>query len=80
LSKLGDDNMKFQRKPTIVEAIQVSTPANFGSLGALVTGDWIINTILGTLGTLNSTDFNNTFMQTSQNAELTGSDINAMQT
>lgn len=72
--------MKFQRKPTIVEAIQVKAPANYGVLGALVTNDWIITTALGTLGTLNLTDFNNTFVLTGQNAELTGTDVNAMQT
>lgn len=72
--------MKFQRKPTIVEAIQVKAPGNYGLLGSLVTNDWIITTALGTLGTLNATNFSNTFVATGQNAELTGTDINAMQT
>jgi hypothetical protein len=71
---------KYQRKPTIVEAIQVKTAGNYGVLGAIALNDWIITNADGELSTLTNTEFNNAFTLTSQNSDLIGTDVDAMPT
>ena len=71
---------KYQRRPTVIDGIQVGVAGDYGVLGNLGTSDWLITTVVGTLHTLDSASFNDTFIMTGQNAELTGTDVNAMST
>jgi hypothetical protein len=65
----------YQKKPTIVEAIQSGVSANYGSLGALVTEDWILKSYAGTLITMNNDDFEDKYTPAPSSSVLVGDDI-----
>ena len=65
----------YQKKPTIVEAVQASLSGNYGILGALVTEDWIIKSVAGTLTTMGNTEFTNKYNPAPSSASLTGDDV-----
>jgi hypothetical protein len=69
---------KYQRKPTVIDGIQVGVAGDYGVLGNLGTTDWLMTTATGTLHTLDDTSFNSAFALTSQTATLTGTDTDAM--
>lgn len=66
----------YQKKPTIVEAVQAGVAANYGVLGALVTEDWIIKSLAGTLTTLNKTSFESKYSAAPSSSTLVGDDVN----
>ena len=65
----------YQKKPTIVEAVQSGIQGNYGILGALVTEDWIIKSVAGTLTTMSDTEFTNKYSPAPSSASLTGDDV-----
>ena len=67
---------RYIKKTTIVDAEQITTSADFGALGNLVTSDWILTLADGSFHTMNSTDFSNKYISTSGSASLVGSDWN----
>lgn len=67
---------RYQKKPTVVEAFQSGSQQNLGALGSLITNDWIIKSVEGTLTTLSNTDFTEKFNPAPASAELTGDDVN----
>ena len=66
---------KFQKKPTVVDAIQIDSQADYGALGALVTEDWIIKQYSGTLTTMSKDSFASKYNPAPPTATLTGSDV-----
>lgn len=65
---------KYQKKPTIVGAMQAETPGDYGVLGSLVTTDWIIRAASGTLLTMDNATFVLKYQEASDTATLTGDD------
>ena len=65
----------FQKKPTIVEAVQAGLQGSFGILGALVTEDWILKSVAGTLTTMSNTEFGIKYSPAPSSASLTGDDV-----
>lgn len=65
----------YQKKPTIVEAIESGIAGNYGVLGALVTDDWIIKSYSGTLITMDNTTFESLYTPAPSSSVLTGEDL-----
>lgn len=65
----------YQKKPTIVEAIESGIAGNYGVLGALVTDDWIIKSYSGTLITMDNDTFESLYTPAPSSSVLTGEDL-----
>lgn len=66
---------RYVKKAVIVDAKQVGSQTNLGSLGtSLATSDWIIELASGTLVTLSNATFVSKYDSTSEGTTLTGTD------
>jgi len=64
---------RYTRRTVVVEAKQVGTQTNLGSLGvALATSDWLITTASGTLVTTSAINFDNKYTTAPEGSETTG--------
>lgn len=76
MSRGGVIMARYQRYPTVVEAIQVTKQENWGHLGVLSTGDWIIFTSDNSIYTMDNTTFQAKYFEVSPFTPLTGDDWN----
>lgn len=70
---------RYQKKPVVVEAYQV-TAGNvgtgvFGTVTGAVVGDWIIVAVDGTMTKLTNAQFVTLYTETTADSILTGTDI-----
>lgn len=65
---------KYQKKSTIVGATQADTGADYGTLGTLISTDWVITLASGQLVTMDNTTFTAKYSAASDTSALTGTD------
>lgn len=63
---------RYQKKATIVEAIQMITDRDLGVLGTVNSNDWMIVTADGSLHSMTSSDFSSKYTTAAASATLTG--------
>lgn len=64
----------YQKKTVVVGAMTAGSQIDMGTLGALVTDDYILKLASGDLHTLASVDFNAMYDAVNSNTTLTGTD------
>lgn len=67
---------KYQKKPTVVGALQITAASagNYGDLGTLASGDWMLYLSDGTVHSMMDAQFQLNYDQAGDTALLTGSD------
>ena len=66
---------RYVKKSVVVDAKQVGSQTNLGSLGvSLATSDWVLTLASGTFVTLSSAVFGVKYDSTSEGTTLTGTD------
>ena len=63
---------RFIKNPIVVEAIQLTAPANLGDVGNAIATDWLIKELNGTLTIQSNEDFTSSFYQTNSDVALAG--------
>lgn len=65
---------KYVKKKVVVAAKQVQAPGDYGVLGNLISGDWILNLANGNLVTMDNTNFQDKYILTNETEEIQGTD------
>ncbi len=67
---------KYVKKKVVVAAKQVTVAGDYGILGTLSVGDWILNTADGELHVMSDVDFQAKYELTSDTESVQGADWN----
>lgn len=65
---------RYQKKPIVIDAIQMLAPVSLGTVGNLTTNDWLLFTHAGTLLSMSDSTFEDKYYAVPGNTELTGAD------